>query len=220
VSAPSREEVEAQAVALAKEVGISEAARRLGLPKSSVGRWVTAAGRPRETVAEEPPKPREGAPTREEVQAWRKKNKASRKEAAEHFKIPVLLVRQYEGEAQTPTLYALPKPHARDGETPTAQDDGAAPVNLTPEERAAYIDIAIDIRLKHLAQDGSVAWLHQASIAATLTKLAEAKVALVDAKRAAVAESTKGETPKEPIGTIAARVADRMRGARALDETG
>lgn len=220
MSAPSREEVEAQAVALAKEVGISEAARRLGLPKSSVGRWVTAAGRPRETVAEEPPKPREGAPTREEVQAWRKKNKASRKEAAEHFKIPVLLVRQYEGEAQTPTLYALPKPHARDGETSPAQDDGAAPVNLTPEERAAYIDIAIDIRLKHLAQDGSVAWLHQASIAATLTKLAEAKVALVDAKRAAVAESTKGETPKEPIGTIAARVADRMRGGRALDETG
>lgn len=217
MSAPSREEV----VALAKEVGVSEAARRLNVPKSTVGRWTAAAGRPRETPPEEPPKPREGAPTREEVQAWRKKNKASRKEAAEHFKIPVLLVRQYEGEAQTPTLYALPKPHARDGETSPAQDDAAPEgLNLTPEQRALYIDIAIDIRLHQLAMPTSVAWLHQASIAATLTKLAEAKLALVEGKRAAVAESTKGETPKEPIGTIAARVADRMRGARALDETG
>lgn len=216
MSAPSREEV----VALAKEVGVSEAARRLNVPKSTVGRWTAAAGRPSETVAEEPPKTREGAPTREEVQAWRKKNKASRKEAAEHFKIPVLLVRQYEGEAQTPTLYALPKPHARDGETSPAQDDGAAPVNLTPEERAFYIDLAIDVRIVALANPASVAWIHQPGIAAALTKLAEAKVALVDAKRAAVAESTKGETLKEPIGTIAARVADRMRGARALDETG
>lgn len=205
-----------EALALVAQVGVSEAARRLGKPKGTIGRWVHEAkeAKRNETVAPAKqaapaevvalPPPARPAPAPSEVLAWMRQTGSGPKAGGKHFRIPTDDVREMVA-AERAAVLARAKDLAR------PRDDTETDPTLEGRTKIERLDLAIDKILTLIANDpqgrGTL------DLTRTLGMLLDKRAALASLEAAAAApdlEAAPAPDPSTPEGR-AALLADLLK---------
>lgn len=193
----------AEALALVAQVGVSEAARRLGKPKGTIGRWAAEAKHRNETNETAKRSAPDGCAVgdaaaagpemdRDAVLAWMKQTASGPRAASKHFKVPTDLVREMVAEGRAAALANAPA--ASDGSRsrarPETEDDldgdDAEVDDLSWPELA---DLTIDRALRAMARNPNAKGAF--SRALIIGKLID--------KRAALAAIQRGEATPEAV---------------------
>lgn len=202
-------------LALIARVGLSEASRQSGEPKTTLHRWARAAklvvpGAVRNAGTEQGGTEQEGGvpgpvvqgakgsaykPSRDEVVAWMKANVAGPQRGARQFGVPTDVVRKWWDEERV--AEAARRSGSRAGD-PLLEDDG-----LTWEERT---DKAIGLELLALATNGGDALARRAR-AGTIKELTAARAHIITIQKAKAEPDPEASAPPPDLSTPEGRAA-------------